>query len=131
MHTHRAKHSGAATSPDEGRKTNERTSSFVLRPSEEFSAAGDAEEPVLDIHDIQGNILAGFNKDYQAFLFFRIVDVPGVKAWLRDIQPHISTLAEVASFNRLYKIMKARREVEPRGLTATWITIAFSFDGLA
>lgn len=31
-------------------------------------------EEVLDIHNIQGNIPAGFNKDHQALLFLKITD---------------------------------------------------------
>src|SRR4051794_26994319 len=37
-----------------------------------LAAAPAPQEPVLELTDIQGNILAGFNKDFQSFLFIRI-----------------------------------------------------------
>ncbi|MFE5392740.1 Dyp-type peroxidase [Bacillus thuringiensis] len=87
-------------------------------------------EPVLEAEDIQGNILAGFNKDFQHFLFFEITQPDLAKGWISFIQPKISTLKEVASFNRLYQTMWARQGTEPKGLIATWMNIALSFSGL-
>src|SRR5205823_3545225 len=65
-------------------------------------------EPVLDVDDIQGNILAGFNKDHQALLPLTIVEVAGAKLWLRDFHPHIATTREVLQYNRLRKAVKLR-----------------------
>ncbi len=92
---------------------------------------GAADEEVLDIRDIQGNILAGFNKDHQALLFLKITDQAKAKRWLQFITPSIATMDEVLSFNRLFKAMRARRGDEPSGLVATWLNIAFSRDGIA
>jgi hypothetical protein len=45
-----------------------------------------ADQPVLDFDDIQGNILAGFNKDHQTFLFVRLSDTPAeAQSWLASI----------------------------------------------
>lgn len=93
-------------------------------------APGAAAEEVLDIRNIQGNILAGFNKDHQAFLFLKITDAAKAKAWLKFITPSIASADEVLSFNRLFKAMRARRGDEPGGLAATWLNIAFSHDGI-
>ena len=87
-------------------------------------------EPVLEANDIQGNILAGFNKDFQHFLFFEIKDFELAKGWIHYIEPQISTLKEVASFNRLYQTTWKRQGSEPKGLIATWMNIAFSYSGL-
>ncbi|MCP3781576.1 Dyp-type peroxidase [Paenibacillus sp. MZ03-122A] len=87
-------------------------------------------EPLLEADDIQGNILAGFNKDHQQFIFFEIEKPDLVKDWLRYIEPKISTLREVVSFNRLYQTMWARQGNEPKGLIATWMNLAFSYSGL-
>ena len=38
----------------------------ALAVSPTITAAVGPDEPVLDVDDIQGNILAGFNKDYQS-----------------------------------------------------------------
>src|SRR2546428_7221840 len=90
-----------------------------------------AAEEVLDIRNIQGNILAGFNKDHQALLFLKITDAAKARRWLQFIAPSIATMDEVLSFNRLFKAMRARRAGEPCGLVATWLNIAFSRDGIA
>ena len=37
-----------------------------------------AVEEVLDVRNIQGNILAGFNKDHQAFVFLTLTLVTGI-----------------------------------------------------
>lgn len=89
-------------------------------------------ETLLAVNEIQGNILAGFNKDYQRFLFLRINDRETVKTWLKAIAPRIATTAEVLAFNRLFRSLRGRRGGrDPQGMIATWINIAFTFDGLS
>ncbi|PIE92146.1 peroxidase [Bacillus fungorum] len=88
------------------------------------------QEPLLHVDQIQGNILGGFNKDFQQFLFFEIVDPNLTKQWIQSISSQISTTQEVVMFNRLYQMMWARRGSEPTGLIATWMNIAFSYAGL-
>jgi Dyp-type peroxidase family len=93
-------------------------------------ALGPIVEPVLQIDDIQGNILEGFNKDYQALLGLRISDVRQAKAWIAGIAPHIASMAEVVPHNALFRAMRIRQGEEPVGIEATWINIAFSYPGL-
>ena len=90
------------------------------------------DEPVLRTDNIQGNILGGFMKDFQAFLFFTIAPakITPFKHWLAAMQPFIATTAEVIAFNRLFKEIRGRRKREPTMLKATWINIAFSFKGI-
>src|ERR1700722_15224989 len=88
------------------------------------------DEPELDVGEIQGNGLGGFNKDYQLFLFFRALDVPGVRRWLKGVLPRISTLAEVVGSNRLFRSLRARQGTDPEGFVATWLNIAFSARGI-
>jgi Dyp-type peroxidase family len=89
-------------------------------------------EPVLRTDNIQGNILGGFMKDFQAFLFFTIAPakITPFKHWLAAMQPFIATTAEVIAFNRLFKEMRVRRQCEPTMLKVTWLNIAFSFNGI-
>ena len=97
-------------------------------------------EELLEGHEIQGNILAGFNKDHQVFLFLRIERDAGsgpspaivstVKAWLRALAPQISSLNEVHRFNQLFGAMRARLGRDPHGLAATWMNIALSAEAL-
>jgi Dyp-type peroxidase family len=85
---------------------------------------------VLAIKNIQGNIIAGFNKDFQAFLFLKITDVQDFKRWLKSVIPFVATASEVIAFNRLFKEIRKRRGVESRTVQATWLNIAFSFHAL-
>jgi Dyp-type peroxidase family len=89
-----------------------------------------AVEGLLAVNEIQGNIFAGFNKDHQRFLFLQINDRETVKTWLKAIAPRIATTAEVLAFNRLYRNLRERRGRDPQGMAATWINIAFTFDGI-
>jgi Dyp-type peroxidase family len=87
-------------------------------------------EPELDVTNIQGNILAGFNKDYQTLLFVRITNATAARTWLGRLLPYIATTSEVLAFNRLFKEIRRRRNVESRTVQATWVNVALSFNGL-
>jgi Dyp-type peroxidase family len=107
--------------------------SHVLLPSlagEDTEPPGAPAEPVYERaarDDIQGNVIPGFNKDHQHFLFFRIRSTRPAKAWLRDMAPAISTLDDVLAFVRIHRSLRHRfGESEPGLLRATWVNIAFS-----
>ncbi|QNK64402.1 Dyp-type peroxidase [Pedobacter sp. PAMC26386] len=86
-------------------------------------------EPVLDISDIQGNALPGFNKPHQYVLCFKMHDTLSGKKFLKEILPHISTLEEVLAFRRLYRARKKRLGYKPKDeLGATWLNISFSYE---
>jgi Dyp-type peroxidase family len=99
-----------------------------------FQLAAPAEkkedEPVIEVDEIQGNILAGFNKDNQTLIFLEIKNAAEFKKWLQEVVPFIATTDEVLQFNRLFKMIRARRCVESRSVLSTWLNIAFSFKGL-
>src|ERR1041385_7550497 len=84
------------------------------------------EEEVLDVEDIQGNILPGFNKDHLTLLFFCITDVSSTRSWLRELAPNVATTREVLDDRRLRRMIKARRGFEPDGMIATWINLGLS-----
>jgi hypothetical protein len=90
----------------------------------------DDAEPQLAVDQIQGNILAGFNKDNQCLIFVRIDKPDAFKRWLHALVPFIATTDEVLQFNRLFKKVRARRRVETRTVLATWLNLAFSCQGL-
>jgi Dyp-type peroxidase family len=95
------------------------------------SGAPVADEPVLDVADIQGDILAGFRKDHEQFAFLRITDRAAARRGLGRLVPRLSPLADVAAFNSLFRAMRRRRG-EIRGtLSVTWAGVAFSASGLA
>ena len=100
----------------------------------------ETDEVVLAVDNIQGNILGGFNKDFQTLLFVRINNAAQFKAYLANsVIPLIATSAEVIAFNRLFKALRDRRrnlppdpddEGESSPIKATWVNIAFTFEGL-
>jgi len=51
------------------------------------------------VDQIQGNILAGFNKDNQTLIFLKIHESKKFKLWLRAITPFVATTEEVLQFN--------------------------------
>jgi Dyp-type peroxidase family len=78
---------------------------------------------------IQGNIIGGFNKDYQTFLFLKFNDSDKGRKWVGQIVPEIATSKEVLAFNDLFKALKKRSGRE--GIVkATWTNIAFTHSGL-
>jgi Dyp-type peroxidase family len=87
------------------------------------------DECILDVANVQGNILAGFNKDHQILLFLRIADAAQFRLWLRELTPFVATTEEVLAFNRLFKTLRRRRG-KSNVLQVTWMNIAFSSGGL-
>jgi Dyp-type peroxidase family len=90
------------------------------------------DEVLLDVNEIQGNVLAGFNKDRQLLMALKLRDIKAARTWLGRVVPHINSLSEVGQFNSLFRTRKARLAgADPVGLVATWANIAFSHAGLA
>jgi Dyp-type peroxidase family len=87
-------------------------------------------EPVLDVDEIQGNSLVGFNKNHEVFLFLEITDVAVTKRWLKSLVPRIATVSETLAFRRLFRAMRARRNENAGLLSATWLNIAFTRTGI-
>ncbi len=88
-------------------------------------------EPVLDLDDIQGNIVPGFNKDTTAFAAYKITNVNGAKKWLADLLPFLSPAEEVLAFRRLFSARRRRHgQRKPEHLIDTNTNVAFSFAAL-
>jgi deferrochelatase/peroxidase EfeB len=87
-------------------------------------------EPQLNVGNIQGNIIAGFNKDFQMVLCLHIEDAARFKAWLKSQIPFIATAAQVLAFNKAFKEFRFLQGVESKALKSTWVNIAFSHAGI-
>lgn len=91
-------------------------------------------EPLLDIDEIQGNSLGGFNKDHQAILTLRFggdgKTVASVRRWLTMLLPSITWLHEVADYKQERREIIAREGAEPY-MPVVWKNIAFTFTGLS
>lgn len=95
---------------------------------------GSPAEPVFDASaqdDIQGNVIPGFNKDHQRFLFYRLGNVKRCKKFLHWLAPLISSMEEVLAFRRLFRAYRLKRGSRGVFLCSTWVNIAFSNPAIA
>ena len=81
--------------------------------------------------DIQGNVIPGFNKDHQRFLFLRIEDVEGARAWLTWLAPRLSSMQEVLDFRREFRRERLRTGATEPTTSATWVAFALSGPAVA
>ena len=88
-------------------------------------------DPEIDLGNIQGNVLAGFNKDHQRLLFFRLGDTDRARTWLATIVEETATCEEVLAFNELFRRTRSRRGGEATTPQATWLNVALTHPGLA
>lgn len=104
----------------------------VLTPLVNKDVPGSPPEPVYTNKiqgDIQGNIIPGFNKNVQKFLFYKIKSAKRTKSFLKWLLPYISTMEEVMAFRRLYRSRKFRLGSGNTFLESTGVNIAFSYNG--
>ncbi len=91
----------------------------------------------LAIENIQGNILGGFNKDFQDFLFLSFKSAAAGRAWIAEISgPDAdaslvkSSSFQVLKFNGEFKNLK-RQGLKPEAFLATaWNNLALTHQGL-
>lgn len=79
---------------------------------------------------IQGNILAGFNKDHSALLFLELPNQAAGQAFLAELVPLVATNAEVAAFNASFSQARTASGGDPDDLNATWIGVSVTAHGL-
>ena len=85
----------------------------------------------LKLEEIQGNVVAGFNKDYTSYLFFALPEDPvRARAWLADLVNQVATAQEVKQFNDLFRAIRKRRGDREGVVEAAWMNLAFTHEGL-
>ncbi|MEU4744408.1 peroxidase, partial [Actinosynnema sp. NPDC023658] len=89
-----------------------------------------ARPPLRGSRQIQGNVLAAFNKDHQLFRFVRFTDDALGRTWLAAMLGHLSTTAEVEDFNEVFSLGRALAGGDPEGLRATWVNVSLTPEGL-
>jgi Dyp-type peroxidase family len=86
----------------------------------------------LKLEEIQGNIVAGFNKDYTSYLLFALPGEPAqARAWLDGLVDEVATAQEVKQFNDLFSAVRKRRGDREGVVEAAWMNLAFTHEGLA
>jgi Dyp-type peroxidase family len=85
----------------------------------------------LQLDDIQGNLVAGFNKDYTSYLFLALPDDPArARGWLGGLVGQVATAQEVKQFNDLFRTIRRRRSGREGVVEAVWMNLAFTHEGL-
>src|SRR5829696_4700946 len=79
---------------------------------------------------IQGNIIAGFSKDFQSLLFLQMQDRAGGLDWLAELRPRVATTAQVATFNKQFSEMLRTSGSDPQHLAGVWVNVSFTAEGL-
>jgi Dyp-type peroxidase family len=80
--------------------------------------------------DIQGNLVAGFNKDHVEILLYEIRDPDRARHWLELMAGDVATSDEVARFNELFSLVRSRRHDGREPIKATWTQLLLSAEGL-
>ncbi|WP_433262874.1 Dyp-type peroxidase [Actinosynnema sp. CS-041913] len=87
--------------------------------------------PLRGSREIQGNVLAAFNKDHQQFRFVRFTDARLGRTWLAAMLGHVSVTADVEDFNEAFSLGRAMFGADPQSLRATWTNLSLTPAGLA
>jgi Dyp-type peroxidase family len=87
----------------------------------------------LNLANIQGNSIGGFNKDFQANLFLKFKSTEAGCAWIKEISDEVaqSSSAAVIQFNNQFSALKAQGINKPEAIiSALWVNLALSFHRL-
>jgi Dyp-type peroxidase family len=85
----------------------------------------------LKLAEIQGNVVAGFNKDYTSYLFLALPDDQAqTRRWLAELVGQVATAEEVKQFNDLFRAIRSRRGDREGVVEAAWMNLAFTHEGL-
>ncbi|MFB6440604.1 Dyp-type peroxidase [Streptomyces sp. NPDC056411] len=89
------------------------------------------EPPLRRSREIQGNVLAAFNKDFMAFRYMRFPDDNGVggRGWLSVMLNTVSVTAGVEDFNEEFSLSRRAYGQDP-AITATWVGVSLTYQGL-
>lgn len=101
-------------------------------PAYRFRLEGADTSDLRSSSNIQGNILAGFRKDHQVFIFLKFPPDPArARCWLGELTPRIAATKEVAAFNTRFS--DARRQNggdDPENLQSKWVNVGLTISGL-
>ena len=95
----------------------------------ETAAPVDAALPLRLSENIQGNILAPFNKPYQRFLFISFMNRQAeARAWLKElVDAGVASTKQVVEHNEAYaRAIDAGRRLPPQ----QWVGVSFTSSGL-
>ena len=86
--------------------------------------------PLRTDDNIQGNVLAGFNKDQQVLLFLRFPSAEVSQTFLRWLLPHIARNDQVVGFNERFSRARKASGTDPADMVAVWTNLSLTADGV-
>ncbi|WP_158852159.1 Dyp-type peroxidase [Saccharothrix deserti] len=86
--------------------------------------------PLRGSREIQGNVLAAFNKDHQQFRFVRFTDAKAARTWLAALLGHIAVTADVEDFNEAFSLARTMFGNDPANMRATWTNVSLTPEGV-
>ncbi|MFI1160061.1 Dyp-type peroxidase [Streptomyces sioyaensis] len=87
--------------------------------------------PLRTSREIQGNVLAAFNKDYMAFRYMQFSeDKTLARGWLSAILNTVSVTADVEDFNEEFSLGRRAYGRDP-DKQATWVGVSLTYAGLS
>jgi Dyp-type peroxidase family len=86
-------------------------------------------EPLLDLDDIQGNVVVGFNTPHQAIVGVWFRAVAAARAWLLELAPLITSSADAYQVRAAVREARAERREKPISRDA-YVNVTFSAPGL-
>jgi Dyp-type peroxidase family len=89
----------------------------------------------LNLDNIQGNSIGGFNKDFQTLLFLKFKAAAAARTWIKeitnaDLGVANSSSAQVLRFNSQFKALTAQGIQPETVISASWVNLALSAKGL-
>jgi Dyp-type peroxidase family len=85
--------------------------------------------PLRLSREIQGNVLAAFNKDYMTFRYLRFPDAERGRGWLSVMLNTVAVTADVEDFNEEFSLSRRAYGRDPEK-TATWVGLSLTYPGL-
>lgn len=81
--------------------------------------------------NIQGNILAAFNKDNVTFRLVNFTDAPNGRKWLAGVLGEVAVTEEVEDANAAFSAARAAVNGEdPPNMDRTWLSVSLTAPGL-
>ena len=92
----------------------------------------DATLPLRASRTVQGNVLAGFNKDHQTFRLLTFsADTAQARAWLTEMLPSLAVTKDVEDWNEAFSAAReANNGADPAGLTVSWTGLSLTAAGI-
>lgn len=103
--------------------------SYPPQPTPQPTPPPSNDTPLRASTNIQGKILAAFNKDHAVFLFVEL-SAGTARGWLGDLVPLTAVTKEVEDFNEEFSAKRHGDGQDPTDMHAQWVGLGFTVDGL-